>query len=324
LEKVFPFLYKKRTYRDKDFNIAELSHTQTEQNAQNHIQTYVFPHILRFTVPSLTHLRVSASNIYVIGDKRKYILDPGAKDLQALSGLEEYIQNNIALMEGILINHHHEPTCNFAKYLKEEYNLPIYASEYTAKILEEKGIVVSQTLKDGDFIELGDYKSIGYKSLFKKEWGIKVISLPGHTKGLLGFYDTRKILLVGGNLLKETVCLIDHKTGSATCYVNSLEKILSLSVKYGLLGEGGILDNVKKNIKANKENIKHRTKFLYKAIKQGINSNQDLLEITEKDLPSHYKRHASNILETDLKILKNKGKIIQRGTYSFISKSIEK
>ncbi len=156
--------------------------------------------------------------------------------------------------------------------------------------------------------------------MFKKELGIKVISLPGHTKGFLGFYDTRKILFVGGTLLKETVCLIDHKKGSATCYVNSLEKILSLSVKYGLPGEGGILDNIKKNIKANKKNIKHRTKSLYKAIKQGINSNQDLLEITEKNLPAQYKRHASNILKTDLKLLLNKGKIIQRGNNHLISK----
>ncbi len=322
LSKIFsPFvIHLIETYRDKDFNITELSHTQTEQSAQNLIQTYVFPHILRFTVPGLTHLRVSVSNIYVIGDKRKYILDPGAKNLQAISDLDEYVQNNIMSIEGILISHHHESNCNFAKYLKEKYNIPIYASENTAKILQEKGIKVAQTLKDGDFIELGDYKSIGYKSLFEKEWGIEVISLPGNTNGLLGFYDTRKILFVGGILLKETVCLIDHNKGSATSYVKSLEKILSLPVKYGLPGEGGILDNVKKNIKTNKKNIKHRTKLLYKTIKQGINSNQELLEITEKDLPEHYKRYASNILETDLKLLLNKGKIVQRGNNYLISK----
>ncbi len=325
ISKIFsPFVvHLIETYRDKDFNITEISHTQTEQSAQNHIQTYVFPHILRFTVPGLTHIKVSVSNIYVIGDKRKYILDPGAEDLKALSNLEEYVQNNIMSIEGILVSHHHESNCNFAKYLKEKYNIPIYASDNTAKILEEKGIKVAQTLKNGDFIKLGDYKSIGHKSLFKKEWGIEVISLPGHTEGLLGFYDTRKILFVGGILLKETVCLIDHKKGSATCYVQSLEKILSLHVKYGLPGEGGILDNVKKNIKANKKNIKHRTKILYKAIKQGINSNQDLLEITEKDLPERYKRYASNILETDLKILLNKGKIVQRGNNYLISKKMK-
>lgn len=324
LSKIFsPFvIHIIETYREKDFDINELIHTQEEQRAQNHIQTYVFPHIQRFSVPGLSQLklRVSALNIYIIGNKKKYILDPGAKNLQALSCLEEYIQKNISLMEGILISHHHEPTCNFAKYLKEEYNLPIYASEYTAKILEEKGILVSHTLKNGDFIELGEYKSIGFSSNSNKKWGIEVISLPGHTKGFLGFYDTRKILFVGGTLLKDNVCVIDTKHGSATHYVKSLEKILSLSVKYGLPGEGGIQDNVKKHINYNKKLIKYRTNKLYNAIKQGVNSSQDLLNIITKDLPEQDKRLASNILETNLEILKNKGKITQRGTYFFISK----
>ena len=60
--------------------------------------------------------------------------------------------------------------------------------------------------------------------------------------------------------------------------------------------------------------------YCVKTIKQGINSNQELLEITEKDLPEHYKRYASNIVETDLKLLLNKGKIVQRGNNYLISK----
>jgi glyoxylase-like metal-dependent hydrolase (beta-lactamase superfamily II) len=95
-----------------------------------------------------------------------------------------------------------------------------------------------ETLADGEIVECGERK-------------LKVIHLPGHSAGSVGFYDDEGLLFAGDHLLAEITPnpLLDlsarAKNGykSLKSYLNSLELTKKLNMSLVLPGHGKNIDD---------------------------------------------------------------------------------
>ena len=70
--------------------------------------------ILKFETPAPTRAPFTLCNIYIVGNERQYIIDPGSAIVKAIVGLEKYIEENIDKIDGILLTNHMVDHCNQA------------------------------------------------------------------------------------------------------------------------------------------------------------------------------------------------------------------
>ncbi|MHA1465194.1 MAG: MBL fold metallo-hydrolase, partial [Candidatus Heimdallarchaeaceae archaeon] len=178
-----------------------------------YLDNQILPFIWRFMTPALTLPPFHTTNIYVIGDKTKYIIDPGANNALDLTNLLSFIEDHIEEIEGIILTSANADHCNQVLELKQRYNFPIYANHNVAEVMKKEGCVVNHVLKEGDRIHLGTYNPSSTDN-----WSMEVIELPGNSPGCIGLFDSRDILFTGSTL---------HKTLTSTPgpYPNSFDDL---------------------------------------------------------------------------------------------------
>ena len=273
-----------------------------------YIHNQVIPFIWKFSTPALTLPPFHTTNIYVVGDKTKYIIDPGANSEKDLKILNCFIDDHIDQIEGIILTSANADHCNQVLPLKKKYDFPIFSSQYVADVLEKEGCVVNHVLKEGDIIQLGPYYSS--KS---QQWFLKVIDLPGNTPGCIGLWDSRGILFTGSTIHKALTSTPGPYENSYDNLKSSLKKLKKYKVNFGLSGHGVIISNFRKAINLNLSRMQEGENKIKKLLKEGISDIDEIYEnfISQKD--SSFPVMTRNSIIAYLEKLKSEGAIIQRG-----------
>ncbi len=279
------------------------------------IDYQILPFIWRFMTPSLTLPPFHTANIYVIGDKTKYIIDPGANNASDIVNLLSFIEDHINKIEGIILTSADADHCNQVLELKKRYNFPISASHKVSEIMKKEGCVVNHVLKEGDRIPLGTYKPTGMRN-----WFMEVVELPGNSLGCIGLWDSRGIIFTGSTLHKTLVNTPGPYPNSFDDLFRSINKLKKYAARFGLSGHGNIITDVNASISLNLKRMKWSTKSILKHLKMG-NSRIDEIaeELICKDLPL-WKRMTRNSIEANLDKLVLQEKVIRRGEDYFLSK----
>lgn len=173
-------------------------------------------------------LGIEDSNSYLLISK-KVLIDTNTK----LS--IEYILKDIALfcdpdnIEAILLTHLHYDHIGCIPALKES---DIYCSK---KAIDDLRTYKNKLVHDN---ELCSYlMSSDLKPLKKVEYGLDVISTPGHTNGSVCFYDPiKKILFSGDTMFKSFMSRNDFVTSDKDDHIKSISKISKLDYKLLLPG----------------------------------------------------------------------------------------
>ncbi len=285
---IITFVSKIYTEKKKIIDVArELDGTIIDTRIK---QNGFIPKILRFKTPAPTRTPFNMCNIYIVGNERQYIIDPGSTTSKAISVLEEYIEKNLDKIDGILLTNHYVDHCNQVPRLKEKFDIPLFASEETAKELADEGFVFNSYLKEGMKIYLGSYKPKGLTN-----WELEVVEIPGYTKGQLGYYDPRGILFSGSLLHKGIISTIGPYDAAYTDFINSLRKISKLPIKYILSGHGDIVTNVKEAINFNLKSIEKYEGFIINSIKDRISTKDELTEQLLEHAKFQWKDSANNL-----------------------------
>ncbi|MHA1516202.1 MAG: MBL fold metallo-hydrolase [Candidatus Heimdallarchaeaceae archaeon] len=292
--------------KKKIFEIAGYLENQTSQLAYS--KKGFLPNIWKFVTPAPTRTPFNKCNIYVVGNERQYIIDPGSTTVKAIVSLEKYIEENIDKIDGFLLTNHFVDHCNQALRLKEEYDIPLYASEKTAEKLYDKGFFFNSYLNEGVKIYLGSYEPLRIK-----KWELTVIDLPGYSEGHLGFYDPRGVLFSGSLIHKGVVSLIGNYDGAYTDYLNSLKKVSKLKPKYILSGHRYIISNVKEAINFNLMNFEQHENIILSIIKDGKTSLDEIINFIFEKSNLEWRDSAANIARFNLAKLQELEKIRKCG-----------
>ncbi|MCG3222631.1 MAG: MBL fold metallo-hydrolase [Candidatus Heimdallarchaeota archaeon] len=273
------------------------------------ISFQIFPYTWRFSVPAPTLPPYNTTNIYVVGNEKKYIIDPGSNEFESIKDLTKFIEKNRDTMEGILLTNPYPDHCNQAIYLKETYDLPVCTSIENTKILKQEGFVFSSILKEGINIPLGSNPKLNLEN-----WELETIELPGSSEGSIGFWDSRGLLFSGIALHRELTTTNASYPESYSEFLDSIKKIKNLKVNFALSGHGRIITDVKKTLSQNKQRMKKIEKELSIALKQGISDIDGLTDVIIDKKTSEWRFYMKRIVISALEKLAQDGNVTKIGS----------
>jgi glyoxylase-like metal-dependent hydrolase (beta-lactamase superfamily II) len=302
----------------KIYEVArELENRKQEKAA---ISNQILPFVWRFSLPSTSYYQsIKTTNCYVVGDKIKYIIDPGSEKEEETKPLVSMIDEAPEQYEGILITDYHKYSFNRANFLKNKFNIPIFTSLETSELLKDQNIEINSILHDNDILPLSDRSSEDCNN----KWYLKVISVPGHTKGSLAFYDSRGILFTGDTILKEYFTTVDPEQGSISDLVESLRKLKNYPTRFGLANQGEIIIKTKRRAWINIYFRKKLLKRIYDSMKKGNETADDIAEDFVPLLPEELQSAAKWGVLNFLKMLEEKESVIKRGENYILKKKIK-
>ncbi|MHA1954793.1 MAG: MBL fold metallo-hydrolase, partial [Candidatus Heimdallarchaeaceae archaeon] len=262
-----------------------------------------FPYTWRLSTPAPTLPPYNTTNIYIIGNENKYIIDPGSTEYEAINVIIQFIERNRDSMEGILLTNHYPDHCNQAQRLSETYDLPICTSKENARVLKEENYVFGSILKEGTKIPLGSYPALN-----KDEWYLETLELPGSSKGSIGFWDYRGLLFSGIALHKDLTTSNDSYPESYSEFLSSMEKMRKLKAKYAFSGHGRIITDVNKTLSMNMQSMKKIEKQLIEALKQDITEVDSLTDIITNTRKADWRFYMKRIVISSLEKLVDEGR----------------
>lgn len=168
------------------------------------------------------------TNCYIVFNehtKECFAIDPAAPS----APMAEFIRAEGLEFQGILLTHGHFDHIMGIDALRQEWQVPVYASILEQEVLTDAGVNLSTaygagyTFVDADLLEDGACLTLaGYQ--------IRMISTPGHTAGGCCYYiESEGVLFSGDTLFAGSVGRTDFPTGSMSTLVRSVkERLLEL------------------------------------------------------------------------------------------------
>jgi hydroxyacylglutathione hydrolase len=168
-------------------------------------------------------------NTYVVYDETKeaLVIDPGCYEQEEKQELDEFISDNKLTVKYLLNTHCHIDHVLGNEHVKEKYKVPFlihrnddpvlravrsYASNYGFAHYKEQ--LPDSFLSEGDSVK----------------WGVsefKVLFLPGHAPGHIGFYNAaQKILISGDVLFHHSIGRTDLPGGDFNTLIKSIHQNL--------------------------------------------------------------------------------------------------
>ena len=200
-----------------------------------------------------------ATNCYIITDEQSgesAVIDPGGSSRGLEQALSEIPQDKLCY---ILLTHGHFDHIGKTAEIKEKFpNAYIAIGEAEKEFISNGSLNLSMMmgvnikpfkaellLREGDKITLGSTV-------------IKVLNLPGHTKGGVGYLAEGK-LFCGDTLFKGSMGRTDFKTGNEDELMNSLKKLSELTDDTEVYPGHGPMTTI--------EEEKHKNLYLKRAVK---------------------------------------------------------
>lgn len=190
------------------------------------------------------------TNCYYVFDeneKKAVIIDPAG----SVPKLERTIERLEITPAAILLTHGHFDHIMAATYLKDKYNIKVYAGEFEKDLLGNPNLNLSAAMADAFSIKadilLKDNEELSIEGIT-----FKCIHTPGHTKGGMCYYvEKENVMFTGDTLFYESVGRTDFPTSSTGELVRSIrEKLFELpdnTVCYPGHGESTRIDHEKDN-----------------------------------------------------------------------------
>lgn len=173
------------------------------------------------TLPPAEH-----TNTYIVGDERLIVIDPATYDRQERERLLFHIEaltQRGALVDAIVLTHHHPDHMGSAQWLRARLGVEVKAHLHTRDLLRGK-VTVDTLLSEGDIIDLGaDATGAPFR--------LEVLHTPGHAPGHIVLQDKRTdahALIVGDMVAAIGTIVIDPPEGDMGQYLQQLERLRNL------------------------------------------------------------------------------------------------
>ncbi len=178
------------------------------------------PGLWRLPLPSPTLPPATATNHYLVGDDRAVLVDPATPGSQAQARLGDWLK--LARAAGVqvvaqLLTHHHRDHIGAAEFVRDSFQLPIWAHRATAERLADR-LRVDTWIEEGATVAHNRDGS---------PW--QALHTPGHAPGHLALWHAASRQAVVGDLVAgQGTILIDPSDGHMGQYLASLQRVADL------------------------------------------------------------------------------------------------
>lgn len=239
------------------------------------------------TIPPATH-----TNCVLIGEKEMLVIDPGSNDETELAFLKEQLDHMIELggeVRAVVLTHSHMDHVDGATFVREQYGVPIWAHEATAKQL--KFSVDRHIADDERLVSSGD-----------PDWSLRAVHTPGHDPGHLCFLEESTGTLIGGDMIANpgTIVVSLEYGGDMNDFISSLERLIELECTFVIPAHGMPMENPKEKLEEHRDHRLWREQKIKDVLAQGSTALKDLLSRAYDDVPEHVLPLAEHALKAHL------------------------
>lgn len=226
------------------------------------------------TIPPATH-----TNVILIGEDEYLLIDPGSdlpEELESLCDQLDQLAGMGANMRAIVLTHSHPDHVEGVDYVRERYNVPVWAHAATAAQVK---FTVDRTIDEGDVIELrGD-----------PGWRVRAMHTPGHDPGHLCFYEETTHTLVSGDMVGNpgTIVVSEAYGGNMDQFLESLQRLSDFPEPKIILPSHGMPIGKSEDIfRKQREHRLWRENKIREAYEAGNTGFKALLAVAYDDAPA--------------------------------------
>lgn len=231
------------------------------------------------------------------GSDRAVLVDPGPEDPAHLDALLASAGAAGARIVLILLTHGHADHGAAARALHERTGAPVRA-------LDPAHRLGSEGLRGGDVVEVGGLH-------------LEVLATPGHTRDSLSFWlPADGAVLTGDTVLGRGSAVIAHPDGHLASYLDSLTTLRTLAegqaAGWVLPGHGPALPDPVPVLDAYLAHRTARLQVVAKALADGIQDDEGLLDAAYPEVPAHLRWAARLSLAAQREFLLDRTAVDQR------------
>ncbi len=246
-------------FSNNDIIEAAINISQRKPGRQSILFAYgveVVP-IRTVTLPPADH-----TNCYLLGDPEGefIIVDPAVRFREDMEHLAEAVERHNGTPTAVVYTHSHSDHLADSDLLKEAFDLPVWASEYTSK-----SVHCDRILQTGEVLQLG-----------KQKWSISITH--GHHPGHICFAGDAG-LIAGDMVAGFGTILVPPATGDMDLYIEELAQLKMLNPNLLFPSHGPVIALPQKKLT---DYIQHRTSRHNKVLQAVKDGQSSLSEITAK------------------------------------------
>ncbi len=249
-------------------------------------------------LPPATH-----TNTYLVGDREMALIDPGSDEpaeLESLYAVIDALAVDGRTLAAILLTHHHSDHTAGYHAVRARYQVPVMAHALNHAARPDR------TLADGDIVPLVSAR---------RDWSLRAIATPGHTRDHLCFYHAGTRSLMTGDLIPggSGTVIIDPPDGDMGEYLASLRGLLAEPIDALFPGHGSPQGAAHRRIRALIEHREAREAKVLAALADRPSTLQELVARVYADTPRDLWSYAERSLLAHLMHLESEGKAMRVG-----------
>ncbi|MBT60294.1 MAG: hypothetical protein CMA63_01920 [Euryarchaeota archaeon] len=216
------------------------------------------------TIPPADH-----TNCYMVGDPEGdfVLVDPAAHLREDMEELANAVDRHKGSLIAMIFTHSHPDHVGDIGLLREAFDVPIWASEYTAK-----SVPCDRILEDGEVLQLGN-----------QDW--QVLITPGHHPGHVCLFGEAGII-AGDMVAGIGTILIPPHTGDMNVYIEQLQRLKALNAHLLFPSHGPVIALPSKVFDHYINHRSSRHQAVFDAVQSGKQSLADITEIAYADTPN--------------------------------------
>lgn len=241
------------------------------------------------------------TNTYLIGTQRLAIVDPGPADPLHIDTLLALIDGRP--VEGIFVTHTHGDHSPGTALLQAQLGTQIIGLAPPQDSGQDPSFRPTRRYGDGERIQCS-------------EFSMALLHTPGHVSNHLCFLlEAQQMLFTGDHILEGTTPVILPPDGNMRDYLDSLERLQRLPLRYLAPAHGRVMDNPAQVIETLRRHRLRRERKTLSVMRQhsrtfGSSSLQELVVGVYDDVPSHLLPMAARTLLAHLIKLAEDGAVV--------------
>ncbi|MEM1262582.1 MAG: MBL fold metallo-hydrolase [Pseudomonadota bacterium] len=256
------------------------------------------PTLWRLTALNAGPMTGSGTNTYFFGcDAGVVVIDPGPNEARHREAITKLAP---APVIGVAVTHTHRDHSPAAMPLAASLGVPVFGMPPPATPENEHGFVPDTVLADGGTIFVPTLEPL------------RVVHTPGHASNHLCYLTPDGVLITGDHVMQGSTVVIMPPDGDMHDYLESLRRLLDLSLTAIAPGHGTLIDDPKNEIIGILQHRLARERKIATALQSAQPCSIDtLVRLAYDDVPSLVWPLARRSLEAHLVRLKRLGSVVQ-------------
>jgi len=254
--------------------------------------------IRHFTAANPGYMTLEGTNQYLLGREEITVIDVALPSTENIEGILRQVEaTGGRRIEKILLTHIHRDHSGGALELKKRCGAELGISRLRAGFLGAEDF----TYSNGDRIPYDGGE-------------LEVVHTPGHESGHCCFYEpSQQLLFTGDHILGRGTTVIAPPDGDMAAYLESLEKLLGLRMRWMLPGHGPVIGDPHAKIKEYIDHRLLREQEVLLALSHGHHTIPSITARIYADLPKALVAAAQLSVEAHLLKLIQEGRVIKEG-----------